>query len=76
MRRRIAVQTTVVLLAVLAGMFLAELRTPGRATAQAPGKLKMQASWPSASTFMDNFRMYAERVKSYDFAANYYWKKR
>jgi len=31
------------------------LRALGRATAQAPVKLKMQASWPAASTFMDSY---------------------
>ncbi len=63
MRRRLVIQTAIVLVAVLAGMWLAELRRPERAIAQAPTKLKMQASWPVASTFMDNFKMFADRVK-------------
>jgi TRAP-type mannitol/chloroaromatic compound transport system substrate-binding protein len=63
MRRRLVIQTAGVLIALLAGMWLADLRRPGAATAQAPTKLKMQASWPAASTFMDNFKMFAERVK-------------
>ncbi|HSF04739.1 MAG TPA: C4-dicarboxylate ABC transporter, partial [Methylomirabilota bacterium] len=44
-------------------MALAELRRPAPATAQAPIKLKMQASWPAASMFMDNFKMFADRIK-------------
>jgi TRAP-type mannitol/chloroaromatic compound transport system substrate-binding protein len=63
MRKGLAVQTIVVLVAILGGVLLAELREPSRATAQAPIKLKMQASWPAASMFMDNFKMFADRIK-------------
>jgi TRAP-type mannitol/chloroaromatic compound transport system substrate-binding protein len=63
MRKRLVAQVAVLVLAVMAGMLLAELRAPHRATAQAPIKLKMQASWPASSTFMDNFKMFADRVK-------------
>ena len=56
MPRRIALRISALLLAVLVGMLIADFRAPDRATAQAPVKLKMQASWPAASTFMDNPR--------------------
>jgi TRAP-type mannitol/chloroaromatic compound transport system substrate-binding protein len=79
MRKRFVVHIALLLSALIAGMFLAELRQPTPATAQAPIKLKMQASWPSTSLFMDNFKMFAERRQmfpSYEFAADHYWKNR
>ena len=63
MRNRLVVHVAVVLVALIAGMALAELRRPTPVTAQAPIKLKMQASWPPTSMFMDNFRMFADRIK-------------
>jgi TRAP-type mannitol/chloroaromatic compound transport system substrate-binding protein len=36
---------------------------PTEARAQAPVRLKMQASWPSSLTIFDNFKMFAERVE-------------
>ena len=63
MRKRFVIHIALLLAAVIAGMFLAELRQPTPATAQAPIKLKMQASWPPTSMFMDNFKMFAERIK-------------
>lgn len=62
MARRIVV-TAMVLAAFLAGMVLMTHRPDGQATAQAPRVLKMQASWPAASSFMDNFKMFAARVE-------------
>lgn len=53
----------VAFVALLVGALLAEYRQPRPATAQAPRVLKMQASWPPASMFMDNFRMFADRVE-------------
>ncbi len=63
MRNRLMIHVAVVLAALITGMALAELRRPTPATAQAPIKLKMQASWPPTSMFMDNFKMFAERIK-------------
>jgi TRAP-type mannitol/chloroaromatic compound transport system substrate-binding protein len=61
MRQRV-VLVAVVLVALLAGFVIGEYRRPQPATAQTPIKLKMQASWPAASSFMDNFKMFADRV--------------
>jgi TRAP-type mannitol/chloroaromatic compound transport system substrate-binding protein len=63
MRKRFAVHIAMMLVALIAGMFLAGLRQPTPATAQAPIKLKFQASWPPTSMFMDNFKMFTERIK-------------
>lgn len=55
----------IVLTALVGGVLIGHYLTPPQATAQAPGKvykLKMQASWPAASTFFDNFKLFAERV--------------
>jgi len=60
MLRRIALVLAVVLVTALATAAVLEHRRA--ATAQAPVKLKMQASWPSGSTFMDNFKQFAEKV--------------
>jgi TRAP-type mannitol/chloroaromatic compound transport system substrate-binding protein len=59
MRGRIAQTIVIVLVVALAAAALMDYR----AAAQAPIKLKMQASWPSSSTFMDNFRMFVDRIK-------------
>lgn len=61
MKRRV-LMIAVVAVSVLAGMLIGEYRRPAQVTAQAPRVLKMQASWPAASMFMDNFRMFADRV--------------
>ena len=61
MRNRVSL-IAVVLVAMVAGVMISEYRRPHQATAQAPRVLKMQASWPAASMFMDNFRMFADRV--------------
>jgi TRAP-type mannitol/chloroaromatic compound transport system substrate-binding protein len=61
MRQRVGL-TAVVLVALLAGFVIGEYRRPQPVTAQAPRILKMQASWPAASSFMDNFKMFADRV--------------
>ncbi len=59
MQRRILQLLAVVLVTALVTATLLDYR----AQAQGPIKLKMQASWPAASTFMDNFKMFADRVK-------------
>ena len=62
MRHRLVVHVAVVLVALIAGMVLAELgsrrRSPRRhPSAQDAGLLA------ATSTFMDNFKMFADRIK-------------
>jgi TRAP-type mannitol/chloroaromatic compound transport system substrate-binding protein len=62
MTKRNALWVATVTLALLVGLTIGEHRRPAPVSAQTPRVLKMQASWPASSTFMDNFRMFAERV--------------
>lgn len=65
MRHRLPL-AAVIVVALVSGYLLGAVRGPAPATAQAPAKvhkLKMQASWPAASMFYDNFKLFAERVK-------------
>lgn len=61
MRSRVCV-AAIVLIALAAGIVIGYALQPQPVTAQAPRVLKVQASWPAASMFMDNFRMFADRV--------------
>ncbi len=61
MKDRTWLKITAIAVVTLAAVALT-MRSPGPVTAQAPKVLKMQASWPAASLFMDNFKYFAERV--------------
>ena len=62
MTKRSAIWVATVALALMLGV---RWRAPPAGAGHRAGariKLKMQASWPASSTFMDNFKMFADRI--------------
>lgn len=60
--RRLAQHTGIVLMVLtVAGLTVAQPQLVEGQAAK-PIKLKMQASWPAGSTFMENFQMFADQV--------------
>lgn len=62
MRRPVKKLGILVTTVVAAAVLVAGVHVFAPATAQAPIKLKMQATWPAGFTLYDNFTMFAERV--------------
>lgn len=62
MKRRGSVQFGIALAALVAVLVVVGGLKPEVTTAQAPVKLKFQATWPAGLTLYDNFKFFVERV--------------